>query len=163
MSNYFINRLREYIFIILTATIFSVGFFSKTFSSENVFVVDNIEVTGIFNTNFSREKYINKAFLDSFKILMSKILLFEDLNKLNDIKLNQVKVLVNSFKIEDETYSSNKYKGNFSIFFDDIKVKKLLVKKNISFSQPKDISAVFFPVLFVNQEIKNFRNAYDFM
>ena len=106
MSNYFINRLKEYIFIILTATIFSVGFFSKTFSSENVFVVDNIEVTGNFNTNFSREKYINKAFLDSFKILMSKILLSEDLVKLNDIKLNQVKVLVNSFKIENETYTS---------------------------------------------------------
>ena len=88
MSNYFINRLREYIFIILTATIFSVVFFSKTFSSENVFVVDNIEVTGSFNTNFSREKYINKAFLHSFKILMSKISLSEDLTKLNDIKLS---------------------------------------------------------------------------
>jgi len=160
MSNYFINRFREYIFIILTATIFSVGFFSKTFSSENVFVVDNIEVTGSFDSNFSREKYINKAFLDSFKILMSKILLSEDLVKLNDIKLNQVKVLVNSFKIEDETYSSNKYKGNFSIFFDDIKVKKLLVKKNISFSQPKDISAVFFPVFFIDSKLLNYSENY---
>ena len=117
MSKYFINRLKEYIFIILTATIFSVVYFSETFSNENVFVVDNIEVAGSFNTNFSREKYINKAFVDSFKILMSKILLSEDLVKLNDIKLNQVKVLVNSFKIEDESYSGKKYKGNFTIFF----------------------------------------------
>ena len=160
MSNYFINRLREYIFIILTATIFSVGFFSKTFSSENVFVVDNIEVTGSFDSNFSRERYINKAFLNSFKILMSKILLSEDLDKLNDIKLNQVKVLINSFKIEDETYSSSKYKGNFTIFFDDIKVKKLLVKKNISFSQPKDISAVFFPVFFIDEKLLNYSENY---
>jgi len=160
MFNYFINRLREYIFIILTATIFSVGFFSKTFSSENVFVVDNIEVTGSFDSNFSRERYINKAFLNSFKILMSKILLSEDLNKLNDIKLNQVKVLINSFKIEDETYSSSKYKGNFTIFFDDIKVKKLLVKKNISFSQPKDISAVFFPVFFIDEKLLNYSENY---
>ena len=160
MFNYFINRLREYIFIILTATIFSVGFFSKTFSSENVFVVDNIEVTGSFDSNFSRERYINKAFLNSFKILMSKILLSEDLNKLNDIKLNQVKVLINSFKIEDETYSSRKYKGNFTIFFDDIKVKKLLVKKNISFSQPKDISAVFFPVFFIDEKLLNYSENY---
>jgi len=160
MFNYFINRLREYIFIILTATIFSVGFFSKTFSSENVFVVDNIEITGSFDSNFSRERYINKAFLNSFKILMSKILLSEDLNKLNDIKLNQVKVLINSFKIEDETYSSSKYKGNFTIFFDDIKVKKLLVKKNISFSQPKDISAVFFPVFFIDEKLLNYSENY---
>ena len=160
MFNYFINRLRKFVSIFLTVTILSFSFFSKTFSSENVFTVDNIEVTGNFDTNFSREKYINKAFLDSFKILMSKILLFEDLNKLNDIKLNQVKVLVNSFKIEDETYSSSKYKGNFTIFFDDIKVKKLLVKKNISFSQPKNISAVFFPVLFVNNDMKDFDENY---
>ena len=160
MSNYFINRLREYIFIILTATIFSVTFFSKTFSNENVFVVDNIKVTGSFNTNFTREKYINKAFLDSFKILMSKILLSEDLNKLNDVKLNQIKILVNSFKIEDETYSSSKYKGNFTIFFDDIKVKKLLVKKNISFSQPKNISAVFFPVFFIDNKLLNYSDNY---
>ena len=97
MFNYFINRLRKFVSIFLTVTILSFSFFSKTFSSENVFTVDNIEVTGNFDTNFSREKYINKAFLDSFKILMSKILLFEDLNKLNDIKLNQVKVLVNPY------------------------------------------------------------------
>ena len=90
MSKYFINRLKEYIFIILTATIFSVGFFSKTFSSENVFTVDNTEVTGNFDTNFSREKYINKAFLDSFKILMSKILLFEE--KLTE-KIVAVKII----------------------------------------------------------------------
>tara|TARA_Y100000590_G_scaffold245980_1_gene276357 strand:- start:21 stop:1103 length:1083 start_codon:yes stop_codon:yes gene_type:complete len=160
MSNYFINRLKEYIFIILTATIFSVGFFSKTFSSENVFAVDNIEVTGNFNTNFSREKYINKAFLDSFKILMSKILLSEDLVKLNDVKLSQVKVLVNSFKIERETYTSRKYKGNFTIYFDDIKVKKLLVKKNISFSQPKNISAVFFPVFFIDNKLLSYSENY---
>ena len=144
MSNYFINRIKEYIFIILTATIFSVGFFSKTFSSENVFAVDNIEVTGNFNTNFSREKYINKAFLDSFKILMSKILLSEDLVKLNDVKLSQVKVLVNSFKIENETYTSREYKGNFTIYFDDIKVKKLLVKKIYLFHNQKIFLQFFF-------------------
>ena len=156
MSKYFINRLKEYIFIILTATIFSVVYFSETFSNENVFVVDNIEVAGSFNTNFSREKYINKAFVDSFKILMYKILLSEDLVKLNDVELNQIKVLVNSFKIEDEIYSKKKYKGNFTIFFDDVKVKKLLIKKNISFSQPKNISAVFFPVFFIDDKMLNY-------
>ena len=87
---------------------------------------------------------------------MSKILLSEDLVKLNDVELNQIKVLVNSFKIEDEIYSKKKYKGNFTIFFDDIKVKKLLIKKNISFSQPKNISAVFFPVFFIDDKLLNY-------
>ncbi len=160
MFNYFINRSREYIFIILTATIFSVAFFSKSFSSENVFIIEKVELSGNFDTNFSRENYIDKAFLDSFKILMSKILLFEDLSKLNNIKLNQVKTLVKSFKVEEESYSDNLYKGIFTIVFDDLKVKKLLVKKNISFSQPKKISAVFFPVFFIDNKLLDYSENY---
>ena len=41
--------------------------------------------------NFSREKYINKAFLDSFQNINVKNIISEDFKKLNDIKLNQVK------------------------------------------------------------------------
>ena len=44
----------------------------------------------------------------------------------------------------------------FKIFYNDTKVRKLLKQNNISFSQPKKISAVFFPVLFVNEEIQDF-------
>ena len=45
-------------------------------------------------------------------------------------------------------------------FFDDIEVKKLLVKKNISFSQPKNISAVFFPVFFIDNKLLNYSENY---
>ena len=160
MFNYCINRFREYIFIILTATIFSAAFFSKSFSSENVFTVDNVEVKGNFDINFSRENYINKALSDSFKILMSKILLSEDLRKFNNIGLNDVKFLINSFQINDETYDGDTYRVNLKIFFDDIKVKKLLVEKNVSFSQPKNISAVFFPVFFIDDKLLNYDENY---
>ena len=45
--------------------------------------------------NFSREKYLDKAFSNSFIILMTKILLSRDLNKIADIKLKQIKNLIN--------------------------------------------------------------------
>jgi len=156
MYKYFRIKLREYIFIILTATIFSIAFFSKSFSKENVFVIDNVKVKGAINVNFSRDKYINKAFLNSFKILMSKILLSRDLNKINNIKLNKIKNLINSFQILEESYRNDEYKATFKIFYNDIKVIELLKQKNISFSQPKNISAIFFPILFVNEEIQDF-------
>ena len=79
MFKYFIIKAREYIFIILTATIFSLFNFSNSFSDENVFVVENVKVEGNVDLNFSRDKYINKAFLESFKILMSKIWSFLDI------------------------------------------------------------------------------------
>jgi len=156
MSKYFIARSRKYIFIILTITIFFLITLSKSFSEENVFIIDNVKVEGALDTNFSRDKYINKAFINSYKILISKILLSRDRNKISNIKLNEVKNLIRNFQILEETYRNDKYKASFKIFYNDIKVRELLKQKNISFSQPKNISAVFFPILFVNGEIQDF-------
>ena len=155
MYKYFLTYKREYIFIILTATIFSFTFFSKCLANENVFVIDNVKVSGVIDKNFSRDKYINKAFLNSFDMLMSKILLSEDLNKLSSIKLDQIKSLINVFQVVDESYQQNIYKAVFKIFYNDKKVKNLLVDKNISFSEPKNIPAVFFPAFFINDELLN--------
>ena len=160
MLKHLIIKLREYIFIILTATIFSLIIFSKSFSEENVFIVDNVKVEGNIDVNFSRSKYIDKAFLNSFEILMSKILVSSDLNKVSDTKINKVKNLISSFQILEETYRHDEYKAIFKIFYNDVKIKKLLRRKNISFSQPKSISAIFYPVLFVNDELQNFDENY---
>tara|TARA_Y100000590_G_scaffold392598_1_gene470119 strand:- start:4670 stop:5752 length:1083 start_codon:yes stop_codon:yes gene_type:complete len=155
-----INDLREYIFIILTATIFSSLFFTKSLSEENVFVVDNVVVEGEININFTREKYIDKAFINSFDKLMSKVLLTKDFNKLDNIKLSQIRSLIKSFQIVEESYKQDTYKGIFKIYYNDSKIKQLLVQKNISFSEPKKISAVFFPVLFINNDFLNFSENY---
>ena len=160
MSKNLITRLREYIFVILTVTIFSLISFSKSFSEENVFIIDNVKVQGAIDINFSRDKYINKAFLVSFEILMFRILLSKDLTKISNIELDKIRNLIDSFQILEETYQKNEYKATFKIFYNDNKIKKLLIKKNISFSQPQNISAVFFPVLFVNDELQNFDENY---
>ena len=89
LLNYLKNFLREYIFIFLTATIFLFITPTKSFSEENVFTINNVKVNGIVDLNFSREKYLDKAFSNSFDILMTKILLKRDLNKMNDITLRE--------------------------------------------------------------------------
>ena len=160
MFKFFNNRIREYIFIFLTATIFAIAFFSKTLADENIFAIENVKVEGAVDINFSREKYINKALHDSFKMLMSTILISEDLNKLSNLNLKEIKFLIKSFQINEETYQRGVYKANFKVLYNDAKVKKLLVKKNISFSEPKKISIVFLPVLFVNDKFLNFRENY---
>ena len=99
MSKYLLTSLREYIFIILTATVFSLILTSKSFADENIFVVDNVQILESIDVNFSRDRYINKAFLNSFETLMSRVLLSRDLNKMNNIKPDKIKRLINSFKI----------------------------------------------------------------
>jgi len=151
-----INYLREYIFIFLTATIFLFTTFTKSFSEENVFTINNVQVEGDVNLNFSRDKFINKAFFDSFETLMGKILLSRDLKKVENVKLEKIKKLMSRFQILDESYSKDEYKANIKIIYNDIKVKKFLSQKNISFSQPDKISVIFYPALFINGEIQNF-------
>ena len=155
LLKYLITFLREYIFIFLTATIFLFITLSKSFSQESVFTINNVQVEGRVDLNFSREKYLNKAFSNSFEILMTKILLTRDLKKMNDIELDQIKKLVSSFQILEESYSKDIYKINIKILYNDIKVKKLLGQKNILFFQPENISAVFYPVLFIDGDIQN--------
>ena len=45
----------------------------------------------------------------------------------------------------------------------DLNKRPLPWRKNVSFSQPKNISAVFFPVLYVNDEIQNFNENFFYM
>tara|TARA_Y100000590_G_scaffold397488_1_gene479072 strand:- start:182 stop:1279 length:1098 start_codon:yes stop_codon:yes gene_type:complete len=160
LIKYLLASLREYIFIFLTATIFVFISFTKSFAEENVFTVSNVKVEGVIDLNFSREKYLNRAFLNSFEILMNKILLSKDVEKISNIELKEIKNLIYSFKILEESYSKDQYEGIFKVVYNDIKVKKFLGNKNISISQPENISAVFYPVLFTNGEIKNFNENF---
>ena len=65
-------------------------------------------ISDIMDLNFNREKYFNSAFKNSFKILMNKILLSRDLKKVNDVKLKEIKNLINSFQILEESYRKKK-------------------------------------------------------
>jgi len=160
MFKYFIIKIKEYIFVFSTVIILLFISPIKSFSDEKIFIVDNVEVEGLLDLNFSRDKYLDKAFLDSFEILMSKVLLTRDLKKISNIKLGKIKGLINSFQITEESYRNEEYKVILKIFYNDIKVKKFLESRNISFSQPTNTSAVFFPILFINGEIQDLNENY---
>ena len=155
LLKYFVVALKECVFIFLIGATFLFISFTKSFSKENVFTINNILVKGTVDLNFSRDKYFNEAFSNSFEILMTKILLSKDLKKMNNIKLKQIKNLISSFQILNESYRKDEYRATIKVFYDDVKVKKFLGRKYISFSQPENISAIFFPVLFINDEIQN--------
>jgi len=160
MKNYFLlkflkNSSKEYIFIFLASIIFSFISLTKSFSEENVFTINEVKVKGGIDVNFSREKYLNRAFFNSFDILMNKILLTSDLKKVEKIKLKEIKNLIKSFKILEESYREDIYRGEIKVIYSERKVKEFLRKKNISFSIPKNISAVFFPVFFIEGKIQS--------
>tara|TARA_B100000686_G_scaffold340798_1_gene417039 strand:- start:513 stop:1610 length:1098 start_codon:yes stop_codon:yes gene_type:complete len=157
---YLIAPLKEYIFIFLTATILLFIPYTKSFGEENVFTIREVNVGGSVNLNFSRDKYLNEAFSNSFKILMNRILLTRDLKKIENIKLKKIRNLISSFQILEESYRKGEYDLKIKILYNESKIKKFLRQKNISFSQPENISAVFYPVLYINGEIQNFNENF---
>ncbi len=160
MYKYFKTKLKEYIFVILTSTVLTILLTSKSLSYENIFIVNNIKIETPININFSREKYIDKAIQNSFEKLMSKILLSSDLQEVSNVNLKTIKNLIQSFQVLGESFLNNKYVATFKFFYNDNKIKKFLVKKNISFSQPNNITAVFFPVFFINDELVGLNENY---
>tara|TARA_Y100000590_G_scaffold48295_1_gene51194 strand:+ start:480 stop:1577 length:1098 start_codon:yes stop_codon:yes gene_type:complete len=160
MKNYFllqfINKtLKEYIFIFLTSIILLFISITKSFSEEDVFTIDGIKVKGAIDVNFSREKYLNRAFSNSFDVMMNKILLTSDLKKVEKLKLKEIKKLVRSFKILEESYREDIYRAELRVVYSEKRVKEFLREKNISFSLPKNISAVFFPVFYINGKMQS--------
>ena len=129
MHKFHISRYKKYIFIIFLTFILLVITFSKSFSQENIFVVDNIKVKGIIDSNFSRDKYINKAFLNSFELLKSRILLSKDLDKINNVKLKEIRELIKSFQILNETYKNEEYNAIFKVNYNDSKTKEFLWRR----------------------------------
>lgn len=165
MKNYFLFKfskktLKEYIFIFLTSIILLLISLTKSFSEESVFSINEVKVQGGIDVNFSREKYLNKGFSNSFDILMNKILLTSDLKKIQKVKLKEIKNLINSFKILEESFRDDIYKVKIKVTYNENKVKEFLRNKNISFSLPKNISAVFFPVFYVNGQIQGLKENF---
>ena len=155
-----IYLISKYLIFFLTTIIILFISLTKSLSEENVFTINNVKVKGTIDVNFTREKYFNKAFSNSFEILMNKILLTRDLKKIDDVKLKEIKNLISNFQIIEESYSEDMYRANIKISYRENKIKYFLGKRNISFSSPENISAVFFPVFFIDNEIQNFNENY---
>tara|TARA_Y100000590_G_scaffold394917_1_gene474469 strand:+ start:58 stop:1137 length:1080 start_codon:yes stop_codon:yes gene_type:complete len=160
MFKYSKLKIRESIFYILIIIFLFLISISDSRAKGNIFVVKGIKVNGTYNVNFSREKFINKALEKSFKKLISNILLQEDRNKLENLSLDEIKTLVFSFKILEEKFDNNKYYSTLDIQYSDSKIKKLLSDKNISYYDPKNTTLIFFPILFINNELKIFEDNY---
>ncbi len=128
--------------------------FSTISYADNVHKINNLEITDKFDKNFSKINTINKAFEKAFKLLLKKIILSSDQEKLNNIKNSEIKNLVDSFTIVDEKFVDNKYIAKFDVEFDKKNVKSLLENRNIFPSIPIKKKLFVMPILLNNNDNK---------
>ena len=128
--------------------------FSTASYADSVHRISNLEISDKFDKNFNKNKTINKAFEKAFNLLLQKITLSSDKEKLGKIKISEIKNLVESFTIVDEKFVNNQYIGNFDVEFDKKNVANLLEKKNIFPSMPIKKKLFVMPILLKNESNK---------
>ena len=148
-----INKLKIlYIFfLILSLNIF---FFSteKVFSKS--FDIKNIDISRPFEINFDKNNVIDEGFKQAFFKLISIIVDSNDRKKINNIKINNLKGMIESFSIQEEKFINEVYYVNLGVSFNKKKIYDFLEEKNIFPSIPKKKKFLFIPII-IDEEKKD--------
>tara|TARA_A100001015_G_scaffold244170_1_gene279511 strand:- start:75 stop:1121 length:1047 start_codon:yes stop_codon:yes gene_type:complete len=129
------------------------------FSENKLFNVNNIEIE-------KKDKITNKVLADQairkgFNQLKTKILLKEDIDKLQDLKFSSIKQLVEYYQITNISKEKKKKEIlNFSVTFDKDKIHNLFFKRGISYSEILDKELYILPLLIKDSNIFIFNNNY---
>ena len=127
--------------IICLSTLFFGSHNHRQALQSKIFKIEDIEISEPFNVNFNKEKAINNAFVIAFKELTSSVITTKDKEKIQYTKLSEIKYLMESFEIKNETFLNKKYIANFNVNFNK--------KKTLNFFfETKNI----FPSLKINKD-----------
>ena len=131
-------------FVFLSLTLF---FFSTDKAEANSFSIDNIEISKPFEINFDKNKVIDEGFIEAFSELILRITISSDHKKIKDIKLNEIKGMIESFSIKEEKFIDEVYYVNLGVSFNKKKFFKYLESKNIFPSIPQRKKFLFIPII----------------
>ena len=106
-------------------------FFSTTKVQANSFEINNIEISKPFENNFNKRTVIDKVIKEAFLELVSSLIKSDDQTKIKNVKLNEIKSMIDSFSIKEEKFINQTYYVNLGVSFNKKKIFKFLEKKNI--------------------------------
>ena len=124
------NYPNLYIFFLLLALI--KFFFSTTNLYAKGFNINNVEISTKFEINFNKENVLDEGFDIAFNKLINTILKSSDLRKINEVSLNEIKSMIETFSIKEEKFINQVYYVKLDVTFDKRQIFDLLEKK-ISF------------------------------
>ncbi len=131
-------------FVLLTSIIF---FFSTAKVQAKSFEISNIEVSKPFEKNFSKNEVLDIGFRKGFFELINSILRSEDIKKIDRIRLNEIKSMIESFSIKEEKFIKEVYYVILGVTFDKKKIFDYLERKNIFPSQINKETFLFIPII----------------
>jgi hypothetical protein len=139
------NLRHLYIFFLILAL--NLSFFSTTSVKAKAFLIDEIEISEKLENNFNKDLLINRGFEKAFKELMSKLIQSKYIDKTNNISLNQIKSMIETFSIKEEKFINKTYNLNLGVSFNKKKIFKYLESKNIFPAQIMIEKFLFIPII----------------
>ena len=124
------------------------------FSANIVYDVNNIKVEGKITTDNDRAKLVERGIYKAFVKFINKTLLQEDIDRIKNIQIKEVKDLIFAYQIVENKI--NKEKKNeliINVKFQQNKINQFLIKKGIPYSDVSDISLTVFPIFIREKEI----------
>jgi len=140
---YYIKRL--YIFFSTLALI--IFFFSTDVVKAKSFEINDIEISQPFEINFDKNKVIDLGFKKAFFELVYSLIKSPDFKKIENIRLNEIKSMIETFSIKEEKFIDQKYYLNLSVSFNKKKIFRYLEKKNIFPSRILKEQFLFIPII----------------
>ncbi len=142
------SKILYIFFIFLSLNMF---FFSTVKCEAKAFDINNIDISRPFEINFNKNEVIDDGFRKAFFELISFILNSTDQKKLKQVKISEIKGMVESFSIKEEKFIDETYFVKFDVAFNRKKVLNYLEKLNIFPSIPLKKKILFIPVLIDGQ------------
>ncbi len=142
--------------IILSLIILFLDKTQNVLAQNNLFIVDNIEVTGKTSGNNYRERYLQIAIKKGFQSLIEKILQKEDQRKILSTDLKTIKSLTQNYRIIEEESFGDNYKLKLAITFDRSLLNNFFFKNNISYSEVRETEVIVYPILILGSELQLF-------
>ena len=99
-----------YIFFIIVAL--NIFFFSTKNLNAKAFLIEDIEISEPFESNFDKNSLIYKGFENAFYELINSLIKSSDLKKINSVKVNEIKGMVDTFSIKEEKFINQIYDLN---------------------------------------------------
>ena len=144
-------RTKFIFFIFLFLLIF---FFSTGKVRAKAFEITDVEISKPFEMGFNKNTVIDEGFQKAFSKLTLLVVSSSDQIKMKDIKLNEIKFMIESFSIKEEKFINDIYYLNLGVSFNRKKIFKFLENKNIFPSIPNKNKLLYLPIL-IEEDKKN--------
>ena len=139
-------RLQKLYIFFISFVLFIIIFFT-TFLHANTFKISDVEISSPFELNFNKNKVIDRGFQVSFLNLLTMITTSGDRNKIKNIRIKELKSMIDSFTISNENFINNEYFAKLETTFNKKKIMSFLESKNIFPSMPLKNKVLLIPIL----------------